>query len=226
MSASENRGQLIDLSHTIEEGTSTYPGLPAPQISEFMSREESRSHYMAGTEFQIGRIELVGNTGTYVDSPFHRFAHGKDLSELPLSSIANLEGLVVRAPNERSISNERFRGIAVCGRAVLVDTGWSKHWGSDRYFSGHPFLTAHAAQYLKDSGAALVGIDSLNIDSTDDGRRPVHTILLGANVPIVEHLCNLSLLPDSGFRFFAVPVKVKSFSSFPVRAFALLGSKS
>ena len=214
--------ELIDLSHTVEHGMITYKGLPAPVICDFLSREDSRSHYTVGTQFHIGKIEMVANTGTYVDSPFHRFADGKDLSELPLPSLANLPGMVIRwdLKRGRSIDEEEFRGKDLAGKAVLVATGWDRHWRTDQYFEGHPFLTKQAAEYLVGAGAALVGIDSLNIDDTADGTRPVHTALLGAEIPVCEHLCGLDTLPDSGFRFYAVPVKVKAFGTFPVRAFA------
>jgi kynurenine formamidase len=214
--------QLIDLSHTVEHGMITYKGLPAPIICDYLSREDSRSHYSDGTEFHIGQIEMIANTGTYVDSPFHRFAHGKDLSELPLASLAYVEAVVVRAVerSQRAITAAAFAGLEVRGKAVLVHTGWDAHWRTDQYFEGHPFLTADAAQLLKEAGAVIVGIDSLNIDDTADGRRPVHTALLGADIPVVEHLCHLDQPPPSGFRFFAVPVKVKAFGTFPVRAFA------
>lgn len=216
--------RLIDVSHTVEHGLVTYRGLPAPVISAHLSREQSRAHYAAGTEFHIGKIEMVANTGTYLDSPFHRFADGKDLSRLPLSSLADLEGVVVRAAGrvERAIPGAAFQDLSLAGKAVLIETGWDRHWKTERYFEGHPFLTEDAAQFLVDAGAALVGIDSLNIDDTADARRPVHTQLLGAGIPIVEHLCRLSALPDAGFRFFAVPVKVRGLGTFPVRAFALV----
>lgn len=213
--------QLIDVSHTVEDGLVTYKGLPAPVICDYLSREASRQFYAPGTEFQIGRIEMVANTGTYVDSPFHRYADGADLSELPLASLANLEGIVIRA-EERAIGREAFAGAALRGRAVLVHTGWDAHWKTDRYFEGHPFLTEEAAVFLREEGAALVGIDSHNIDDTSGGRRPVHSVLLGAGIPIVEHLCNLGTLPQAGFRFFAVPVKIRGFGTFPVRAFGLV----
>ena len=214
---------LIDVSHPVEEGLITYKGLPAPLICDYLSREDSRKHYAPGTEFHIGKIEMVANTGTYVDSPFHRYADGKDLSQLPLSSLANLNGVVVRKKHQvRAIDKSAFDGVDVRGKAVLIQTGWDEHWKTDRYFQGHPFLTKEAAEHLVRSGATLVGIDSLNIDSTDDPARPVHSILLGADIPIVEHLCNLGSLPDSGFRFFAVPVMIRKFGSFPVRAFAIV----
>ncbi len=213
--------RLIDLSHTVEDGMITYKGLPAPVICDYWSREESRKRYTEGTEFQIGKIEMVSNTGTYVDAPFHRYADGKDLSELPLESLANLEGIVVHVdPKIRAIDFEHFRNLDIEGKALLVHTGWDRHWRTDQYFEGHPFLTRRAAQYIADAKARLVGIDSLNIDDTADGTRPVHTILLGRTIPIAEHLCNLAELPDRGFRFSAVPVKVKGMGSFPVRAFA------
>lgn len=215
--------KLIDLSHTVEHGMITYKGLPAPIICDFLSREDSRKHYSGGTEFNIGKIEMVANTGTYVDSPFHRFADGIDLSELPLESLANLEGIVVRAQKPgRAITAKTFNGIDVRGKAVLVHTGWSRHWRTDQYFEGHTFLTKDAAEYLTEKGAAFVGIDSYNIDDTADGARPVHTTLLGSRIPICEHMRGLEMLPDKGFRFHAVPVKVKAFGTFPVRAYAVL----
>jgi kynurenine formamidase len=215
--------KLIDLSHEVEHGMITYKGLPAPIICDFLSREESRKHYAEGTEFQIGKIEMVANTGTYVDSPFHRFADGIDLSELPLESLADLEGVVVHATNaDQAILAEVFHGLEIRGKAVLVHTGWSRHWRTDRYFEGHPFLTREAAQFLADSGAAFVGIDTYNIDDITDGSRPAHTILLGNRIPICEHMRGLENLPDSGFRFHAAPVKVKALGTFPVRAYAVL----
>lgn len=205
----------------------TYKGLPAPVISDYLSREESRQRYAEGTEFHIGRIDMVANTGTYLDSPFHRYADGKDLSQLALSRVANLEGIVIRAvggqSNRQGIDASLFRETDVRDKAVLVNTGWDAHWRTDRYFEGHPFLTSDAAQFLADSGAKLVGIDSFNIDDVRGTSRPVHSILLGADIPVVEHLCNLGALPDKGFRFFAVPVKVEGFGTFPVRAFGIVG---
>jgi kynurenine formamidase len=219
---------MIDLSHTVEHGMITYKGLPAPIICDFLTREASRRHYSGGTEFHIGKIEMVANTGTYLDSPFHRYAHGKDLSQLDLASLANLEAVVVRAPHAggRRIGRAAFEQVDCAGKAVLVHTGWSAHWRTDQYFEGHSFLTEDAAQYLADRGARLVGIDSYNIDDTQDGRRPVHSILLAREIPVVEHLCNLDQLPNGGFRFFAVPVKVKGFGTFPVRAFGMVDRES
>jgi len=215
--------ELIDLSHTIEHGMITYKGLPAPIICDFLSREDSRKHYAAGTEFNIGKIEMVANTGTYVDSPFHRFTDGIDLSELPLESLADLDGIVVRATEfGRAIDVKAFSGLRVKGKAVLINTNWSRHWRTDQYFEGHPFLTKDAVEFLVEKGAVFVGIDTYNIDDTNDGTRPAHTTLLGNNIPICEHMCGLDLLPNSGFRFHAAPVKVKAFGTFPVRAYAVL----
>jgi kynurenine formamidase len=215
---------LVDVSHVVEHGMITYKGLPAPLVCDFLSREQSRSHYAPGTEFHIGKVEMVANTGTYLDAPFHRYAAGKDLSELPLDRLANLEGVVIPADPSRgrAVGRAAFRGRDLRGRAVLVRTGWDAHWRTDRYFEGHPYLTKDAAEYLLEAGAALVGIDSLNIDDTGDLSRPVHTLLLAAEVPIVEHLRGLGRLPGAGFRFFAVPVKVKHLGTFPVRAFGLV----
>jgi arylformamidase len=218
--------KIIDLSHTVEHGMITYKGLPAPVICDFLSREASRTHYSAGTTFHIGKIEMVANTGTYVDSPFHRYEHGKDLSELPLTSLADIDGVVFHAsPTRRAIGPELFKTGNLRGKAVLIHTGWSKHWGTDQYFEGHPFLTEAAAEFLKQQGAVLAGIDSLNIDDIRGGERPAHSILLGADIPICEHMCSLEQLPDSGFRFHAVPVKVKRFGTFPVRAYAIIGTR-
>jgi arylformamidase len=210
----------IDLSHTIEHGMITYRGLPAPLICDYLSREASRGLYAEGTEFHIGRIDMVANTGTYLDSPFHRYADGKDLSELPLTSLAGLEGVVVRY-DTMAITREAFEGLDLQNKAVLVKTGWDRHWRTDAYFEGNPFLTEEAALFLKQSGVKLVGIDSYNIDDTRGKARPVHSTLLGAEIPIVEHMTGLDQLPESGFRFFAVPPKVKAFGTFPVRAFAM-----
>ncbi|HBB96604.1 MAG TPA: cyclase [Blastocatellia bacterium] len=228
---------LLDLSHNIEHGLITYKGLPAPIICDFLSREESKQHYAPGTQFQIGKTEMVANSGTYLDSPFHRYEDGKDLSELELASLADLDGVVVRAKGKevraksqeqrakgeelRAIDSTVFEGIEVRGKAVLIHTGWDAHWRTDKYFEGHPFLTKDAAQLLASQGAALVGIDSYNIDDTADLSRPAHSILLGAGIPIVEHMCSLDQLPDQQFKFFAVPVKVKGMGTFPVRAFAI-----
>jgi arylformamidase len=223
---------LIDLSHTVFDGLITYKGLPAPIICDFLSREQSRQHYAPGTEFNIAKIEMVANTGTYLDSPFHRYQDGKDLSQLELSSLADLDGVVARekaptgrrTPN-RAIDAEAFADLDVKGKAVLIQTDWDLHWKTEQYFEGHPFLTRDAAQLLADRGSILVGIDSYNIDDTADLTRPAHSILLGAGIPIVEHMCGLRELPDGPFKFFAVPVKVKGMGTFPVRAFAVVKSE-
>jgi kynurenine formamidase len=202
----------------------TYLGLPGPHICDYWSREASAANYDDGSSFQIGRIDMVANTGTYVDSPFHRYADGKDLAQLDLASLACLEGLVVRRPFVEGLATDtaHLNGLELRGKAVLVHTGWDVHWRTDTYFENHPYLTQGAAQLLAESGAAFVGIDSHNIDDTRTRARPVHTILLGADIPIGEHLTNLGALPDSGFRFSAVPPKVADFGTFPVRAFAEL----
>ena len=213
---------FIDISHSVEHGMITYKGLPAPVISDYMSREASRSHYDEGTEFNIAKIDMVANTGTYLDSPFHRYARGKDLAHLDLESLANVDGIVLRC-SDRAIGEQMMNGLDVRGKAVLFHTGWDKHWRTETYWNGeHPFLTEGAATYLAKGGAKIVGIDSYNIDSILDAKRPAHSILLGHDIPIVEHLCGLGELPDSDFKFFAVPVKVREFGTFPVRAFAIV----
>lgn len=216
--------KLVDLSHTIRHGLVTYRGLPSPVLSDHLSREGSRKFYAPGTEFHIGKIEMVANTGTYLDSPFHRYADGDDLSELELGCMAGLEGIVISMDwaKGRGIGREYFVSHDVAGKAVLVRTGWDSNWATEKYFEGHPFLNSGAAEFLAESGATLVGIDSLNIDDTADLTRPAHSLLLRRGIPIVEHLCNLKELPDRGFLFYAVPPKVKNFGTFPVRAFATI----
>lgn len=220
--AGDGGPRLVDLSHRIEHGMVTYKGLPAPLVCDHLSRAASRGLYAEGTEFQIGRIDMVGNTGTYLDAPFHRYADGDDLAALALERVSDLPGIVVRVTGarERSIDWHHFAPVDCEGRAVLVHTGWDRHWGSEAYFEGHPFLTAAAATWLRDHGARLVGIDSLNIDDTSGGTRPVHSILLAAGIPIVEHLTRLDALPAEGFRFHAAPPKVAGMGTFPVRAHA------
>lgn len=214
----------IDLSHIIHDGLVTYKGLPAPIICDYLSREDSRGRYAPGTEFQIGKIEMVTNTGTYVDCPFHRYEDGKDLSEVPLESFVDMEGIVIRADhrNGLAITAEAFKDKELRGRAVLVHTGWDEHWATDKYYENHPFLTEDAAIYLLQCGVKLVGIDSMNIDDTRGNARPVHSTLLRNDILIAEHLCNLSNIPDEGFTFTAVPPKFKGAGTFPVRAFARL----
>jgi arylformamidase len=214
--------QLVDLSHTIEHGLITYKGLPAPIICDYLSREESKKIYAEGTQFQIGKIEMVTNTGTYLDCPFHRYEHGKDLSEVGVENLADLEGIVIRADHKQvqAIDASFFRNKELRGRAVLVHTGWDQYWNTEQYFEPHPFLTEDAAQYLLDCDVKLVGIDSVNIDDTRGNSRPVHSLLLGAEILIVEHLCNLAQVPDEGFTFSALPPKFKGAGTFPVRALA------
>jgi arylformamidase len=216
--------RYVDLSHTIEHGMVTYKGFPGPVICDFMSREASKKFYAEGTSFQIGKIEMIANTGTYVDSPFHRFENGKDISEMPVEKFADLSAVVVRVNNMtgRAVDRDAFLKTDVRGKAVLVHTGWARHWRTEQYLEGHTFLTEAAAVHLKEQGAVFVGIDSMNIDDTSGGTRPVHTVLLGAEIPVAEHLCDLERLPLSGFSFSAVPAKVKGFGTFPVRAFAKL----
>ena len=213
---------LIDLSHVIEDGMTTFAGLPGPHICDYWTRAASAEKYDDGSSFQIGRIDMVANTGTYVDSPFHRYAEGKDLSELPLESLADLEGIVVRQPYEQGLAVDvaMFVGLDVRGKAVLVHTGWDRHWRTETYYTNHPYLTAAAADWLAANGAVFVGIDSHNIDNTSARARPVHTKLLGGDIPIGEHLTGLDRLPATGFRFSAVPPKVSGMGTFPVRAWA------
>jgi kynurenine formamidase len=214
--------RLVDLSHVIEHGMVTYKGLPAPIVCDYWSRETSAPMYDDGSTFQIGRIDMVANTGTYLDTPFHRYADGADLAAVELPRLAGLDGMVVRVPHGERIAVEGrdVAGLDVRGKAVLIHTGWDEHWRTDAYFERHPFLTSDAARLLVQGGARLVGIDSHNIDDTRSRSRPVHSMLLSAGVLICEHMTNLGELPQSGFRFFAVPPKVTGMGTFPVRAFA------
>jgi arylformamidase len=217
--------RIVDLSHEIVDGMTTHPGIPPPSISTFLTHEASAARYAPGTTFEIGRIDLVANTGTYLDTPAHRFAGRPGLADLALERIVDLEGVLVdcRGATELAIGPNAFRGVDVRGRAVLVATGWDAHWGTPAYLSDNPFLTAAAAEFLVESGAALVGIDSLNVDSLADPRRPAHTAILAAGIPLVEHLTGLGALPPTGWRFFAVPPRVRGMATFPVRAFAIVG---
>ena len=213
---------LVELSHVIEDGMTTYKGLPGPHICDYWTREASAAHYDDGSTFQIGRIDMVANTGTYLDTPFHRFADGDDLAGVGLERIAALPGLAVRA-EATAIDADLFDPLDVAGKAVLIHTGWDRHWRTEAYQSGHPFLTEAAARLLVERGAALVGIDSHNIDDTSRRARPIHTILLGAGVLICEHMTNLAALPEAGFAFTAAPPKIAGMGTFPVRAFASIG---
>lgn len=215
---------LVDLSHPIDAGMTTYPGLPGPEITPHLTREASREHYAPGTEFAIDRISLVGNTGTYVDSPWHRYDGGVDLAGLPLESLADLPSVVVRmtGAGQRAITAQALAPYKVDGAAVLLHTGWDRNWRTDRYGAEAPYLTEDGAKYLADAGAKLVGIDSANIDCTDGGSRPAHSILLGAGIPVLEHLTGLDRLPVNGARLHAVPAPVRDFGTFPVRAYAVV----
>nr|WP_295377074.1 cyclase family protein [Pseudoxanthomonas sp.] len=219
------RSVYVELSHEIEDGLVTYPGLPPARICDYLSRENSRSVYAHGTEFQIARIDMVANTGTYLDAPYHRFPDGKDLCQISPADFCDLDAIVVRADHRevRSIDTSWLQDLELEGRAVLIHTGWDIHWRESTYGVEHPHLTHDAAEYLRERRVKLVGIDSMNIDSTDNGDRPVHTVLLGAGILIVEHLCNLGSVPDTGFWFSAMPPKVRGAGTFPVRAIARVG---
>ncbi len=215
--------RLVELSHVIENGMVTYPGLPAPELTCHLTRAEAAGKYAPGVTFQIGRISMVGNTGTYMDSPFHRFADGADLADVPLEKVADLPGLVVRKdPARRAIERDDLADLDVAGKAVLLYTGGDARFGSPAYAEAAPFLTAGATAWLVEQGAALVGIDAVNIDDLGDLARPAHSGLLGAGIPIVEHLRGLDALPTGGFRFTATPPRVRAFGTFPVRAFAIV----
>lgn len=231
--ADRTRRRVVDLAHEITEGMVTYPGIPAPTLGSHLSFDDSADHYAPGTEFSIGMVTLATNTGTYLDTPAHRYRAGDDLAALPLDRMVDLDGVVVRAGD--ALATARVAGeplaigvsaldeLDVAGRAVLVETGHARHWGTDAYFTDHPYLTGDVADWLVDQGAALVGIDSLNIDGTSTGERPVHSRLLAAGIPVVEHLTGLDRLPDDGFRFTAAPPKVAGLGTFTVRAFAVVG---
>jgi kynurenine formamidase len=216
--------RLIELSHVIEHGMTTYKGLPGPAICDYWEREGSKAFYDDGSSFQIGRIDMVANTGTYLDTPFHRFADGDDLAGVGLEKLAALPGLIVRRPWRQGLAVDvgAFAGLDLGGKAILVHTGWDRLWRTPEYQENHPFLTPEAADLLAGSGAHLVGIDSCNIDDTRTRARPVHTALLRAGMPICEHLTGLESLPDSGFAFTAAPPRILGMGTFPVRAFALL----
>lgn len=202
----------------------TYPGLPGPEITRHLTREASRAHYAPGTEFSIDRISMVGNTGTYLDSPYHRYADGVDLAGVPLEAVADLPVVVVRlvGRGERGIGPDVFEPYEVTGAAVLLHTGWDAHWGTERYGDPAPYLTEAGARALVERGATLVGIDSVNIDDTRGGERPAHSILLAAGVPVLEHLTNLGALPVTGARLHAAPPRVRDVGTFPVRAYAVI----
>lgn len=218
-------GRFVDVSHQITHDMTTYPGLPGPQIEDHITFDASQRSYAPGTEFSITRISMVANTGTYIDMPAHRYRDGADLADLDLEKVADVPGTVVDAP-AREVGPEAFAGVPVQGRAVLIRTGWDRHWRTDKYGAPeHPFLTEEGARLLAEQGARMVGIDSVNIDDTSEaaqGARPAHSVLLAKGVPVVEHMCMLNRLPAEGFRFFAVPAKVRGMGTFPVRAFAIV----
>jgi arylformamidase len=218
-------GPMVELSHVVTGGMTTYPGLPGPEITQHLTREASRAHYAPGTEFEIGRISMVGNTGTYLDSPYHRYPDGADLAGLPLDALADLPAVVVRVTGSasRGIDVGALAAVEVTGCAVLLHTGWDRHFGTPAYRDRSPYLTAEGARWLADRGARLVGIDAINIDDpVEGGERPAHSTLLAAGIPIVEHLTGLEQLPPAGARFTAVPPPIAGFSAFPVRAFAVV----
>jgi arylformamidase len=220
--------RLVELNHVISAGMTTYPGLPGPEITPHLTREQSQAHYAAGTEFAIDRISLVGNTGTYLDSPFHRYADGADLADVPLQSVADLPIVVVRVTGgeQRAIGSEALATLDLDGAAVLAHTGWDRHWETPEYGRGAPFLTEEGAQLLADSGARLVGIDSVNIDDTGGDTRPAHSILLAAGIPVLEHLTGLEQLPITGARLHTAPLRIRAFGTFPVRTYAVVPDDS
>lgn len=227
MDASPRR--LVDLAHVITDGMVTYPGIPGPRLGSHLTFDQSVGAYAPGTEFSMATVDIAANTGTYLDTPAHRYRDGEDLSTFPLERMVDLPGLVVRTAGRPLVDGRpevgvgAFAGLDVAGRAVLVDTGHAATWGTDAYTRNHPYLDEEAAAWLVARGAALVGIDSLNIDGTHTGARPAHSLLLGAGIPVVEHLTALDQLPDTGFRFTAAPPKIVGMGTFTVRAFALVG---
>jgi len=215
--------RLVELNHVIEAGMTTYPGLPGPEISPYLSREDSRGHYAEGTEFTLDWLRILSNTGTYVDSPFHRYAGGADLADLPLSSFADVPIVVVPARTGRGVEVDALQQVDVRGKAVLLHTGWDRHFGTPAYGVDAPYLTGAGAAYLVDAGAKLVGIDSLNIDEvTPSGERPCHSLLLAAGIPIMEHMTGLDQLPPTGARLHAAPLRIRDFGTVAVRAYALI----
>ena len=214
---------IVDLSHVMEDGTVTYPGLPAPVITDHLSREASRERYAPGYEFQIGRIDMVSNTGTYLDTPFHRYPDGHDLAGLDPARVVGVPGIVVDAEGDQEIPAALLDGLDLAGHAVLFRTGWDRHWGTERYGEpDHPYLSVGAAERLAQGGAAVVGIDSVNIDGTRTGERPIHSVLLAAGVPIIEHLTGVDRIGGRPFTFVAVPPAIRGMGTFPVRALAVV----
>lgn len=225
MGRMDSTRRLVDLSHPVVEGMTTYPGLPGPELSDHLTRAAAEEQYGPGVTFHVGRISMVANTGTYVDSPWHRYPDGADLAGLRLDQVADLDGVVldVTGSGRRRVDVGDVRGLDVGGRALLVHTGWDRHWRTPAYGLDAPFVTRRAVEWLVEQQVALVGIDSVNIDDTDDRSRPAHSLLLAAGVPLVEHLRGLEQLPGEGFRFHAVPPPVEGFGTFAVRAYAVVG---
>ncbi len=217
--------RLVDLSHRVSEGMVTYPGLPGPELGDHLTRAEAEERYGPGVTFHVGRISMVANTGTYLDSPYHRYSDGTDLAGLRLDQLADIEGVTVSVAGSgrRAVRADDLRAVAVSDRAVLIHTGWDRHWRTPAYGVGAPFVSRAAAEWLVAQRVALVGIDSVNIDDIDDLSRPAHSLLLGAGIPVVEHLCGLERLPAEGYRFHAAPAPVERFGTFPVRAYAVVG---
>lgn len=215
--------RFVEVSHVIEAGMKTYPDLPVPEPKILMDYDDSREHYHGESEFFIASLHLCGNTGTYVDSPRHRYRGGTDLAGLPLESVAHVPvvKIDVRDASARGIGPERFRGLDLAGKAVIVNTGWARHWRTESYFEAHPFLTAEACEHLVRAGARLVGIDSLNIDDTEDFKRPAHTLLLGAGIPVCEHMTNLEAMDPTGGYLHAAPIAWAGGVTFPVRAYVV-----
>jgi arylformamidase len=214
---------IVDLSHVLEDGTITYPGLPAPVITDHLSREASRERYAPGYEFQIGHIDMVSNTGTYLDTPFHRYPDGHDLAGLDPARVVGVPGVVVDAGGAQEIPAALLDGLDLAAHAVLFHTGWDRHWGTERYGEpDHPYLSEAAAERLAEGGAAVVGIDSVNIDGTRTGERPIHSVLLAAGVPIIEHLTDVDRIGGRPFTFVAVPPAIRGMGTFPVRALAVI----
>jgi arylformamidase len=215
--------RFIEVSHRVVPGMTTYPGLPVPVVDVIVDYESSRERYGGKAEFFIASLHLCGNTGTYVDSPHHRYPAGFDLADLPLERLAHVAAIVVDATGAgRAIGADVFRGVELTGKAVLVRTDFSRHWGTDAYFTGHPFLTAHSVDVLAQAGPAFVGIDSLNIDDTEDLSRPAHTRLLAAGIPVCEHMTDLAAVPQQGARLHAVPIAWVGGATFPVRAYVIV----
>jgi len=213
--------KFVELNHALEDGMKAYPGLPSPKIGAFLDHKASRSRYGGKAEFYIGKVEMVCNISTYLDSPFHRYPDGANLSQIPLEMVAGVPGIVLDAvvSSNHSITFD-CKEAELCGRAVLIRTGWDQRWGTDSYWEPGPYLAEEFTDLLIRSKATLVGVDFWNVDNTKDPARPAHTRLLASNILIVEHLCNLSILPRTGFRFYAIPLRIVRGASFPVRAFA------